>query len=544
MPLILQDAPTGAAADTIQTINSGVSSNIIAWNSTNLCAMTVAALTITIAQPTTGDIGKSVTVTNNGTFAFTINMTGGLITSTAGLTISAGQTVTIKAITTTTAQVIGANASQSVLGEFGSQTFGVSGQQNLTTTVADLNQSTFTLPTAGTWEVTYTAHTFTVSNANLSLYVADSLNSIIAGSIGQSNEASASQSFIPITKTVNILTTGSAVFKLRGISSVAATGGILANDGALRSNTINWKKISGFSPSTGQAVRYISVKRSTTNQTGIIVGSDVIYNALSASGGIPYSTSTGVFSLTANETYHLAAFLKLRNDGTGTTSRYIVFEWVDASNNVALPGLTQGVNILATSLLNESSISYAGGIYTPSAGQTIKVRITGADGSNLELDANRTSAVITQIGSSATTTTTRVNVICRNKTAQTLTTNTWVPLTNWVEVQDPTNSFDPVTGIFTAPRTSTYQFSTGNGTPLVSIGAYIGQAVFKNGVQFYNFLILAAGTASQYPQTNGVVELNAGDTLQARTFQGGVSALDAVSPSNSWFTITEINPTY
>lgn len=138
--------------------------------------------------------------------------------------------------------------------------------------------------------------------------------------------------------------------------------------------------------------------------------------------------------------------------------------------------------------------------------------------------------------------TTRVNVICRGKTAQSLVSAAWTALTNWIEVQDPTNSFNPVTGIFTAPRTTTYQFSTGNGTPVVSLGVYVGQAVFKNGAQFYNNLTLAGGAASEYVQTNGVIELSAGDTLHARTYNGGVAGLDAVSPSNSWFTITEISP--
>jgi hypothetical protein len=53
---------------------------------------------------------------------------------------------------------------------------------------------------------------------------------------------------------------------------------------------------------------------------------------------------------------------------------------------------------------NESGTDNAGGIYTPVSNQTVKVRVTGADGTNIELDVNRTSATITQIGSSAYTT--------------------------------------------------------------------------------------------------------------------------------------------
>jgi hypothetical protein len=56
---------------------------------------------------------------------------------------------------------------------------------------------------------------------------------------------------------------------------------------------------------------------------------------------------------------------------------------------------------MATSALNESATDNAGGVYTPSTNQTVKVRVTGIDGSNIELDFGRTSAIITQLGSSA-----------------------------------------------------------------------------------------------------------------------------------------------
>ncbi|MBF0576032.1 hypothetical protein [Dysgonomonas sp. GY617] len=57
---------------------------------------------------------------------------------------------------------------------------------------------------------------------------------------------------------------------------------------------------------------------------------------------------------------------------------------------------------------------------------------------------------------------TKAYVIARNEVALDMTT-TGAPITkswtNWTEVEDLTNSFDPATGVFTAPRTGVYAIS-------------------------------------------------------------------------------------
>ena len=74
---------------------------------------------------------------------------------------------------------------------------------------------------------------------------------------------------------------------------------------------------------------------------------------------------------------------------------------------------------------------------------------------------------------------------------------------------------------------------------------YYGQCIYLNGTtQLYNALVQSASIAAQYIQTNGIVELTAGQTLEARTYNGGAAVNDSVSASNSWFTINEINPTF
>jgi hypothetical protein len=134
----------------------------------------------------------------------------------------------------------------------------------------------------------------------------------------------------------------------------------------------------------------------------------------------------------------------------------------------------------------------------------------------------------------------RVALICRGKVTQSI--NSWVTLTNWTEVQDLTNSFDPVAGIFTAPRTGTYNFGLGDGLQN-PISNYIGLAIIKNGIQLYNLLLTTNSASIQYLALSGSCELAAGDTVSPRGYHAS-AASDAPSASNSWFTITEINTNF
>lgn len=134
----------------------------------------------------------------------------------------------------------------------------------------------------------------------------------------------------------------------------------------------------------------------------------------------------------------------------------------------------------------------------------------------------------------------RVAVICRNKTAQSI--NGWTTLTNWAEVQDPANSFDPVAGTFTAPRAGVYQFSIGDGFTQ-AVGSYYGLSITKNGTQLYTMLKTAQSLQAQYDALSAEVELATGDTVQARGYCGA-AANDITGASISWFTITEKNTNF
>jgi tetrahydromethanopterin S-methyltransferase subunit B len=268
-----------------------------------------------------------------------------------------------------------------------------------------------TIPSAGTWEIDWSVYAalWNGVSASTSSHISSALydnlgnflvnSELVSGAAGLGGVAASSGLFTG-TRSYPVTTTGPAVYNVKVWNQNSNTSAIALFGNGNGRSYISAKKISGFMPATGQTVDYVSVKRSTSNQTGIVVNTDVIYNSIS-SGNIPYNTTTGVFTLTAGKTYNLFASSKIRNDGTGSAGRYVQFEWVDSVSNTALTGLKQGVSIMSTSTLNESGTDNAGGIYVPVSNQTIKVRVTGADGTNIELDVNRTSANITQLGSSA-----------------------------------------------------------------------------------------------------------------------------------------------
>lgn len=557
---------TGLAVDTIQSINSATSTTASAWSSTVQAAFTATGQTLSAAAISAADVGKTTTIVNTGANAFTLTQTGGTITSAIGLTVSPGASCALKAVSTTTSIVVGINSSQGAIGEFGSISFVTSAQQVLTTTVADLNQSTFTLPSAGTWEVTYTAHTFSVSNANITVYIADNANTIVPNSIGQSNESSASQSFTPITKTVYITTTGSTNYKLRGISSVAVTGGILVNDAALRSNTINWEKISGFTPVTGQSVDYVNAGRTTTFT--ISAPQDMVFNSIQ-SGNIPLNTTTGVFSLTAGKTYELDATLAAAiNAGTPSAGASIIYSWVDAVTN--LPLSTNSTTGIGRSVAGTSAAptfttggdSRANIVYTPNVNQNVKVRITavnlgGASALQIQTQADgqiergTSFATIKQLGTSAITTTTRAQVVANTMTGV-ASGGAGTAITFGVKLLDTTNSFNAGTGVFTAPRTAQYRVSLQAVAAVTGTqGQRFGIILSTNGASFGS----GSPIISAYvPVTNPngmafggsyIKTLNAGDTLTFRALLDSVTSWVCQSnPNSDFITIDEINNFY
>jgi hypothetical protein len=106
----------------------------------------------------------------------------------------------------------------------------------------------------------------------------------------------------------------------------------------------------------------------------------------SATGTVPYNTSTGVWTLTSGVTYNLTAVLAV----TGA-SNYLGYQWVDSVSGTAL-STALGFATLATTQVSSVPLSI---VYTPNTNQTIALR--NVNGQYASVIANYSWATVTQI---------------------------------------------------------------------------------------------------------------------------------------------------
>ena len=151
--------------------------------------------------------------------------------------------------------------------------------------------------------------------------------------------------------------------------------------------------------------QYINVTNNFI-QTVQASGTDIAWDTVSSSSGIPYDLTTGKFTLTANVTYNIIGMLSFSNY---SANGYILYQVVDGSNNT--PISSQVVTAPYNTGYNEVNNLSIDIVYTPSTNQTIKFRVTG--GTNLLSAQHRggyfSRASIVQLNPTATLST--VNTI-------------------------------------------------------------------------------------------------------------------------------------
>jgi hypothetical protein len=132
----------------------------------------------------------------------------------------------------------------------------------------------------------------------------------------------------------------------------------------------------------------------------IITGiTDVIFDTI-LGGTIPYNTTTGEWTLTAGKTYQLEARLRLYF--SGSSSDGIVYQFVDAVTNIALPGISADQLVTSFVNSNSSSIETTSAIYTPTVTQNVKLRIVGTVLTpSAQLQAGYSGAIVKEIGFSS-----------------------------------------------------------------------------------------------------------------------------------------------
>jgi hypothetical protein len=144
-------------------------------------------------------------------------------------------------------------------------------------------------------------------------------------------------------------------------------------------------------PTVGYMVSYLQVYNQT-DRPGLATSSDLVFDLPGSGSGIGYSNVTGVFTLSGEKTYELYAAPRLTN----LTGSYVQYEWVDATTNTPLA--TSGFAVGTTNNTTTGDTYIATLIYTPSTTQTVKVRITGADGTATLKGSSGSYAKVTQIG--------------------------------------------------------------------------------------------------------------------------------------------------
>jgi hypothetical protein len=405
-----------APADTIEVVNS--SSSIGAWGTLALIGSTPLTSNITIALPqANSSIGKTVTFKRMDSTAFTVTLlpfAGDTVEVTTPQSLNSQYgSLTMEATgVTASAQVASVYPGANVLAEAGESVSIGNNQAISQPTFGDVTGGSFTLPSAGTWEVTYNVFS---AHANAGAFnsfrLVDSANAQVANSeaVTVSSFANNAVAF-ETTQTVRITTTGSTVYKLQAGSS--STGAVIYNNAFTSGNVgvavygrskIVWKKISGYVPVLGNSVEKLYAYR--TISTSTMPADNTAYTFNVVEGEISNTVATnGRVVLKAGKTYELTGNIVVTNTvASGFTSR-----WYNVTTGQYIGNLGRTVQSQATNGESGGGLAYAivaaGGVDT-----TVELRIvsgggtTGVYGGFGSPTYGDSWIKVTQIGAAATT---------------------------------------------------------------------------------------------------------------------------------------------
>jgi hypothetical protein len=404
MAILLQDASSGGGGgQAIATaLTTAVSANCTGWGTgggvTQDITVTATGQTITIPAIAAGDIApvaKRITLANVGTNAFTVALSGGTITSSVGLTMNPGSVWTFEAKTLTGCTIVTSNASQGVVPEFGEQQIAQTGGLAKTTTFSSILGTTFTIPSAGSWDVSYDIclTTFTgglgetgwqtrLFNVTANAPVANSLSNgsqdDAAGGTGQPRRFG--------RRIMGVTTTGSTQFRLEVIFPNTTNNYTVSGNGALaESGKISWNKVSGQVPVTGQ-----SVQRATTALTTLTNGAP----AANTWADINPITFTVPANIDVDLSYQIGV-LK-------ATAGLVNFRLFDVTGNAAVAG-SLGTSQHETANFEGGTVRVTVQVPALSVAKTYKVQFQTNNGGTVSIGAGTSPNIsYTQAGSTAT----------------------------------------------------------------------------------------------------------------------------------------------
>lgn len=261
----------------------------------------------------------------------------------------------------------------------------------------DTDVMSFTLPSAGVWEVTYNVTSQINSSINgRGAWISDNSNVVIAntGSSAVSNPSGGTtNAFLPLTQTARITTTGATTYKVRFRADNAGTlvanvSGVVGGISSILQNKVVYNKIAGQLPSTGTTVDYVFAR--LTSDTVITIPTSDIIPVQTISGNIP--NSGGIFTLSAGKTYELRGTVaKSPTDGTNG----FAFQWANGTAGQDIGSPAQALPPSAAVNNSVSPTAYA--IITPTV--TTQVYLRNTEGGT-RTATNQTSVTIKQLGSS------------------------------------------------------------------------------------------------------------------------------------------------
>ena len=226
-------------------------------------------------------------------------------------------------------------------------------------------------------------------NETSGAYIGSTSNAYPPGS-GASYGATAGLSETIITTTATTVIS----YRIVQLSSATQLGGSSDFPVAGSYPWFEGQVISGNTAVNGQSVDYVSV--GSIYLTAVGDNRDLIFPT-NFGGNIPYNTTTGVFTLSANKTYLFQA--QVRVNAPSASGSYIEYGFVDAVSNALLVNGTQTITSSTTSTAGFGSNPVINFIYTPTSNQTVKLRTTSNTSGTQTVVSG--TANITQIGSSA-----------------------------------------------------------------------------------------------------------------------------------------------
>jgi hypothetical protein len=403
---VYTDPAGGAALDTIQTINSAVSANASAWGSTIPATFTAPGQSLTLPAIAAADIGKSITVQNAGTIAFTLAIATGSIASAIGLSVSAGSTVVVKATSTTNAFVASSNGAQVTVAESATVVL-TSAPINLTTanTYFDVPGASIVLPSAGTYLITPNIRLAgDAASGDVTGAITDGANTIISnGTFLVIQNANTALAQLTASPTIRYIASGPITLKIR-IKRALGTGVANVNNDGNGASVINWVKVDGVLPVTGQ-VADTGIFRLTANIASqgfvaninsgtytLLDGNNALWNGASAviPPGRKYSLKYTVVGVMANSGILNAAWVDSSNNPVGPTVTITPVTNAAVGNNIS-------GNTIEAIVTNNTTVN-----------QTYTIRwLSGDPGAILTLSGSVTASVpsasveIVQIGTVA-----------------------------------------------------------------------------------------------------------------------------------------------